>query len=102
MRMESFKHPNVLSLIGISFGDGYLPMLVTPYMAKGDLLTYIRHPPNVRKLASAIISCRVTLFPFQAPTVEQLLQFGVEIAQGMYYLHKLKFIHRDLAARNCM
>lgn len=38
----------------------------------------------------------------QAPTVRRLLNWAVEIADGMLYLHERNYIHRDLAARNCM
>uniref|UniRef100_A0A914XTE0 Protein kinase domain-containing protein n=1 Tax=Plectus sambesii TaxID=2011161 RepID=A0A914XTE0_9BILA len=82
--MENFKHPRVMPLIGISFTtDNFAPIIVTEFMANGDLVKYLRDANNT-------------------PTLRQLLNFAVQIAEGMQYLHKCKFIHRDLAARNCM
>ena len=39
--MLSFKHPNVMSLIGLCF-DGDVPLIVMPFMSGGSLLEYVR------------------------------------------------------------
>ena len=39
--MLSFNHPNVMPLIGLSF-DGGTPLLVMPFMEKGNVLGYER------------------------------------------------------------
>ena len=41
-KMKSFKHPNVLSLIGVCVEAGDAPYIVMPYMANGSLLTFLR------------------------------------------------------------
>ncbi|VBB27794.1 unnamed protein product [Acanthocheilonema viteae] len=81
--MANFDHPNVARLIGISSTNNNYPIIVTDFMAQGDLRHYIINPEN-----------RLTF--------GNLLDFGIQIAKGMTYLHDKQFIHRDLAARNCM
>ncbi|VDM95388.1 unnamed protein product [Thelazia callipaeda] len=81
--MANLNHLNVARLVGISATDNSYPIIVTEFMAQGDLRHYIINPEN--KL-----------------TFGNLLDFGIQIARGMTYLHEKQFIHRDLAARNCM
>ena len=45
--MISFKHPNVMSLIGVCF-DGEMPLIIMPYMSNGSLLGYVKQ--NKREL----------------------------------------------------
>ena len=39
--MLSFKHPNVMSLIGLCL-DGDIPLIIMPFMSGGSLLEYVR------------------------------------------------------------
>ena len=39
--MLNFNHPNVMSLIGLSF-EGETPLLIMPFMSKGNVLGYVR------------------------------------------------------------
>lgn len=82
-RMKDFSHRNILSLIGVSWDSTRKAMVLLPYMKNGDLKSYISNEKN-------------------RPTVRQLIQWGIQIADGMEYLSSLKFVHRDLATRNCM
>ena len=38
--MISFRHPNVMSLIGMCF-DGEVPLLILPFMSGGSVLDYV-------------------------------------------------------------
>lgn len=40
--MFFFKHPNVMSIIGVCFNDE-VPLIIMPYMMKGSVLDYVRH-----------------------------------------------------------
>ncbi len=61
--MKEFDHSNVLKLRGICFGEDDLPMILLPYMANGDLLSYLRDADNFL-------------------IVRDLLQFALGIARG--------------------
>ncbi|KAK0427941.1 hypothetical protein QR680_010497 [Steinernema hermaphroditum] len=84
--MWVLDHPRVLEFVGICF-DSEQPnrptILVTKYMSHGDLRGYLRNINNVMSFG-------------------QMLNFGLEVAEGMDYIHSMGIIHRDLAARNCM
>ena len=60
LMMKDLKHENVMKLIGICIGDGGSPMIILPFMPKGDLLTYIRGEYN-------------------QPTVKDLLNFSTQV-----------------------
>ena len=44
MIMKDFHHPHVLGLLGVAFGDHGVPMIVLPFMEKGNLRDYIADP----------------------------------------------------------
>ena len=50
--------------MGVSFEENGLPIVVLPFMEKGDLLSYIRDDNN-------------------SPTVRELLMFAIDVAKGM-------------------
>ena len=39
--MLSFKHPNVMTLIGMCI-DGEMPLIIMPYMSHGSVLGYVK------------------------------------------------------------
>ncbi|XP_071084067.1 hepatocyte growth factor receptor-like [Haliotis cracherodii] len=81
--MKKFDHKNVLQLLGISVSESQQPMVVLPFMANGDLLSFVSDDAKEVR-------------------VYDILRWGVDIAEGMNYLSTLRLVHRDLAARNCM
>ena len=44
--MKKLIHPNVMNLIGVCVDAGPTPYIVLPYMANGDLLSYLRKRQN--------------------------------------------------------
>ena len=42
LKMQSFKHPNVMSLIGVCENLSGGPAVVMPFMANGSILDYLK------------------------------------------------------------
>ena len=90
--MAKLKHANVARLLGVCVtGESFLMM---EYMEKGDLHEFLQKQTLVLDTVDALKDNELT------PLV--LLYMGVQIASGMRYLAKRKFVHRDLATRNCL
>jgi len=80
---------HVVKLLGI-VSVGHPVYVIMEYMAEGDLRTYLRsHRPSEDRSV-------------KPPSLKEIFQMAIEIADGMLYLSSKKFVHRDLAARNCM
>ena len=114
LKMSRFKHPHVMSLIGVCLDAGPAPYIVMPYMANGCLLDYLRRERDTLVFQESIKDEQVHLqhltrvsqtihFTPQVDAVQKrLMVMCNQIASGMEYLAAEKYVHRDLAARNCM
>jgi len=45
--MKNFNHPHVLSLLGLCLGHKKEPMVILPFMANGDLRSYVKDKTRV-------------------------------------------------------
>lgn len=80
--MTKVRHKNLVRLLGVILHNGLY--IVMEFMSKGNLVNFLR----TRGRAQV--------------TPQQLLQFSLDVAQGMDYLESKKLVHRDLAARNIL
>ncbi|XP_035790294.1 insulin-like receptor [Anopheles albimanus] len=91
--MKEFNTHHVVRLLGV-VSVGQPTLVIMELMANGDLKSYLRrHRPDYENGEEQSP---------QPPTLKQIFQMAIEIADGMAYLAAKKFVHRDLAARNCM
>ncbi|KAL3853671.1 hypothetical protein ACJMK2_017194 [Sinanodonta woodiana] len=83
VRYRDLQHPGVLPLLGACVSPSDDPTIIAPYAQNGDLKTYVRD--SNKNLI-----------------VLELLEMGVQVAEGMAYLEGLYIVHRNLSARNCL
>ncbi|XP_078575880.1 uncharacterized protein LOC144861750 [Branchiostoma floridae x Branchiostoma japonicum] len=92
------RHDNIISLVGACTKDGPL-MIVVEYAPHGCLKDWLKTNSAENNVESAYQNQPV--YASQIP-MEQLIQFGVDVANGMSHLAALQCVHRDLAARNIL
>ncbi|XP_043348631.1 tyrosine-protein kinase BTK isoform X2 [Dermochelys coriacea] len=80
--MMNLSHEKLVQLYGVCTKQRPI-FIITEYMAKGCLLSYLRET-------------RVRFQP------SELLEMCKDVCEAMEYLESKQFLHRDLAARNCL
>ncbi|PAV57483.1 hypothetical protein WR25_23611 isoform A [Diploscapter pachys] len=88
--MSTFKHDNIITLIGVSF-DVKPAYLVLEFMDGSDLRLFL-----MEARPTATNPC-----PFDM-TVADFLKLTIDIANGCSVLEKFGYVHRDIAARNVL
>ena len=79
--MKKLSHPRIVACLGVvEFKENYC--MIMELCVNGSLATYISENPTA------------------SVTLEQKVNFAIDVATGMNYLHKLGVIHRDLKLGN--
>ena len=51
LKMQSYNHVNVMTLVGVCFGASDVPCIVMPFMANGSLLKYLQRDIDILVLS---------------------------------------------------
>jgi serine/threonine protein kinase len=106
-RMSKLETHHIVELKGYWLADKPY-MVVMEFMEFGDLKSFLRRNRVDQSVESENqngyqnIIHSVSLSENNKVKIRPLIHMALEIADGMAYLEKMKYVHRDLAARNCM
>ncbi|XP_066298935.1 fibroblast growth factor receptor 3-like [Branchiostoma lanceolatum] len=91
------RHDNIISLVGACTVEGPLT-LVVEYAPNGCLKDWLKNnrPKELNQTDDKTIATGIQL------PMDQLIMFGIDIANGMSHLAAMQCVHRDLAARNVL
>ncbi|CAD6196599.1 unnamed protein product [Caenorhabditis auriculariae] len=78
----NLSHPNVVQMYGWCL-DNHPFMLLLQYLPDGSLDLFL-------------------LEKFEYTSLHHLVQFALDAAQGLAYIHSQKIIHRNISARSCL
>uniref|UniRef100_A0A667YRR0 Tyrosine-protein kinase n=1 Tax=Myripristis murdjan TaxID=586833 RepID=A0A667YRR0_9TELE len=81
--LKSLRHRHLISLFAVCMSSSPY-YIITEFMEKGSLLTFLRSPEGEH---------------LELPS---LIDMAAQVADGMSYLEERNSIHRDLAARNVL
>ncbi|XP_068150223.1 uncharacterized protein [Drosophila tropicalis] len=90
--MKKFDHRNIIKLLAVCVQSEPI-YTIMEFMLYGDLKTYLlarRNMVNEKTMDESDISAK------------RLTMYSMDIAQGLAYLAKKKYVHRDIACRNCL
>lgn len=90
MSMYALKHPNILSILGVSFQENSPPFLLYPYHNYTNLKVFLQKC----KMCSEGVAHTLT--------TQEVVDMALQIIEAMNYMHKKQILHKDLAARNCV
>ncbi|OQR76714.1 tyrosine-protein kinase RYK-like [Tropilaelaps mercedesae] len=91
MMLFGMNHANVLQVVGTCLDLASQPALIYPAMSEGNLKQFLR------RSTLSVTDCEKNRLSRQ-----DLVDIGVQIAEGLMYLHRRFFLHKDVATRNCM
>ena len=92
----NFEHKNVIRLLGICTKQIDQTCMIFEYMKLGALRELLRKS-NPRNPDFYQLSSDEVIFE-----PSQFLSICIQLAKGLDYLSKKRFVHRDIATRNCL
>lgn len=92
--MKRFDHKNIVKLLGVCTKSEPV-YTIMEFMLFGDLKTYLlarRH----------LVNNSLSTEESEEISRKKLTCMALDVARGLSYLAKLKYVHRDIASRNCL